>query len=420
MITEAHPQRLGARADLVHQLGVALPIGERHRLGDRADPGARGIDRLDRMRRARDEIGHPHFLRGGELRFIFGRPGRASRNGTRSIRAPPRRRPCRNRRGRGPPIRGLDAPIADRLHLSEGAREILRQRVLDRPELEPRRQPQRRGLHRHERKQRGAGGQAGGAHEIAASEHPSLQRGSIGLVASLPWDRQAPPRRFAPRIDAMQATMTTLVKFAARRAPNRAAAFPAAAACITCRSARRWKGARMAGIRLGLVGVGKIARDQHLPAIAADPRFELVATASHDGAIEGVAAHRSVAALIAGGHALDAVSICTPPAGRHALAAAAIEAGLHVMLEKPPAATLSEIADLQARAAAKRVTLSPAGIRARRPGSRPRATGSRRGGSTSCASPGRKTSAAGIPGRSGSSCPAASACSIPRSTRCRS
>ena len=31
-------------------------------------------------------------------------------------------------------------------------------------------------------------------------------------------------------------------------------------------------------------------------------------------------------ALIAGGHDLDAVSLCTPPAGRHALAAAAIEA----------------------------------------------------------------------------------------------
>lgn len=110
-------------------------------------------------------------------------------------------------------------------------------------------------------------------------------------------------------------------------------------------------------IRLGLVGIGKIARDQHLPAIAADPRFELVATASRNATLNGVPAHEDIAGLIAGGHALNAVSLCTPPDGRHAIAAAAIDAGLHVMLEKPPAATLSEVADLERRAIAKGVTL---------------------------------------------------------------
>jgi D-galactose 1-dehydrogenase/L-arabinose 1- dehydrogenase len=115
--------------------------------------------------------------------------------------------------------------------------------------------------------------------------------------------------------------------------------------------------ARMARLRLGLVGVGKIARDQHLPAIAAGADFELVATASLGPQVEGVPAHPDVAALIAGRHGLDAVSICTPPLGRHAIAAAAIAAGLHVMLEKPPAATLSEATDLAGLAAAKGVTL---------------------------------------------------------------
>jgi len=42
-------------------------------------------------------------------------------------------------------------------------------------------------------------------------------------------------------------------------------------------------------IRLALVGLGKIARDQHLPAIAADGRFELVAAASRSAALDGVA-----------------------------------------------------------------------------------------------------------------------------------
>ena len=110
-------------------------------------------------------------------------------------------------------------------------------------------------------------------------------------------------------------------------------------------------------IRVGLVGIGKIARDQHVPALDADSRFSIAATASRNAELDGVPGHREIAAMIAGGHDLDAVSICTPPQGRHAIAAAAIEAGLHVMLEKPPAATLGEIADLAARAEAKGVTL---------------------------------------------------------------
>lgn len=104
--------------------------------------------------------------------------------------------------------------------------------------------------------------------------------------------------------------------------------------------------------RIGLVGVGKIARDQHLPAIAADPRFELVATASRHADVDGVPAHHDIQAMLAAGHALDAVSICTPPSGREAIARAAIDAGLAVMLEKPPAATLSGIVQLAAHAAA--------------------------------------------------------------------
>lgn len=110
-------------------------------------------------------------------------------------------------------------------------------------------------------------------------------------------------------------------------------------------------------IRLGLVGIGKIARDQHLPALAGDDRFDLVATASRNAAIDGVPAHTDIESLIAGGHDLNAVSLCTPPEGRYDQARIAIEAGLNVMLEKPPAATLTEIAELAARAEAKGVTL---------------------------------------------------------------
>ena len=50
------------------------------------------------------------------------------------------------------------------------------------------------------------------------------------------------------------------------------------------------------------------------------------------------------------------MAICTPPQG-HAIASKALEAGLHVLLEKPPGATVGEVADLAARAEAKGVTL---------------------------------------------------------------
>lgn len=99
----------------------------------------------------------------------------------------------------------------------------------------------------------------------------------------------------------------------------------------------------MARIRLALIGIGKIARDQHLPAIAADPAFELVAAVSRNASVEGVANFTDIDTLIASGVAIEAISIATPPVGRHQIAAKALAAGWHVMLEKPPGATLAEV-----------------------------------------------------------------------------
>lgn len=113
----------------------------------------------------------------------------------------------------------------------------------------------------------------------------------------------------------------------------------------------------MNAVRIAIVGVGKIARDQHLPAIAGDQSYTLAAIASRHGRVDGVPNFHDLAALLAEGPAIDAVSICTPPQGRHAIARAALEAGKHVMLEKPPGATVSEVADLAALAKAKGVTL---------------------------------------------------------------
>ncbi|MFZ1663422.1 MAG: Gfo/Idh/MocA family oxidoreductase, partial [Paracoccaceae bacterium] len=54
---------------------------------------------------------------------------------------------------------------------------------------------------------------------------------------------------------------------------------------------------------------------------------------------------------------IDAVSLCMPPVPRYDFAAKALLAGRHVMLEKPPGATLAEVHALQKLANAKGLTL---------------------------------------------------------------
>ena len=113
----------------------------------------------------------------------------------------------------------------------------------------------------------------------------------------------------------------------------------------------------MSIIRVGIVGVGKIARDQHIPAIAADPGLELVAVASRSHADVGVPAFGSLEEMLDQGPELDAIALCTPPQVRWQTAVTALQAGKHVFLEKPPGATVGEVRDLSALAAEQDVTL---------------------------------------------------------------
>jgi len=99
-------------------------------------------------------------------------------------------------------------------------------------------------------------------------------------------------------------------------------------------------------IRLAIVGLGKIARDQHLPAIAATPGIALAAVASRNAALDGVAHFATLDELLAGAPEIEAVALCTPPQVRRAQAAAALAAGKIVLLEKPPGATVAELAPL--------------------------------------------------------------------------
>lgn len=113
----------------------------------------------------------------------------------------------------------------------------------------------------------------------------------------------------------------------------------------------------MAPGNVALVGIGKIAVDQHVPAIAASADWHLAATVSRQGSVPGVPAYTSLAAMLEAHPEVDTVSLCLPPVPRFAYAEAALLAGRHVMLEKPPGATLAEVHELEALAAAQGVTL---------------------------------------------------------------
>jgi D-galactose 1-dehydrogenase len=102
---------------------------------------------------------------------------------------------------------------------------------------------------------------------------------------------------------------------------------------------------------VAIAGVGKIARDQHIPAIAADPDFALVAGVSRHETIDGVPNFTGIEAFLAEGPEA-AVALCVPPGVRTAMALKALGAGRDVLLEKPPAATLGEVEAMVAAARA--------------------------------------------------------------------
>ena len=112
----------------------------------------------------------------------------------------------------------------------------------------------------------------------------------------------------------------------------------------------------MAKRSIALVGMGKIARDQHLPAIAASPQFDLVAIVGPTGT-DGIPRFDTVSDLARSGPAVDAVVICTPPQVRAGIAHAAIDAGLHVMLEKLPAVDVAELEGIRRHASERSVSL---------------------------------------------------------------
>lgn len=112
----------------------------------------------------------------------------------------------------------------------------------------------------------------------------------------------------------------------------------------------------MTPVGVGLVGFGMAARDLHAPLIGAEPGLALRAVVSSDPAkvhrdLPAVPVVSTVDELLAD-DAVELVVVAAPTAVHAEVAAAALRAGRHVVVDKPLAVTVVEADELVALAAA--------------------------------------------------------------------
>ncbi|PLS03218.1 Gfo/Idh/MocA family protein [Neobacillus cucumis] len=112
----------------------------------------------------------------------------------------------------------------------------------------------------------------------------------------------------------------------------------------------------MKKLRIGVIGCGSIAQHRHLPEYQINPNVELAAVCdiNQERALEvaekyGVLSYTDYNELIKSGE-VDAVSVCTPNYLHAPITIAALDAGLHVLCEKPMATSKEEAEAMNAAA----------------------------------------------------------------------
>src|SRR5437868_6686468 len=158
-------------------------------------------------------------------------------------------------------------------------------------------------------------------------------------------------RRWRPRSAAARAAAARRRRRERSRGRARADSAAYRRSSIRSASARLYSAAdsRMAG-RVALIGYGYAGRMFHAPLIRATPGLELVAVNSRDAAKVHGDFPRAVvvpsAADIFATSSVELVVVATPNDTHLPLAAAALRAGKHVLVDKPLARTLAEARDL--------------------------------------------------------------------------
>ena len=105
----------------------------------------------------------------------------------------------------------------------------------------------------------------------------------------------------------------------------------------------------MTPVGIGIIGCGKVAWERHLPALAHLKDARVVAAAEPDAArLKSVADRFGIAQRFTDYRALldrndvDAIAVLTPTGSHPEIGLAALDAGKHVLMEKPLALTLDE------------------------------------------------------------------------------
>ncbi|ASS66110.1 MULTISPECIES: Gfo/Idh/MocA family oxidoreductase [unclassified Paenibacillus] len=124
----------------------------------------------------------------------------------------------------------------------------------------------------------------------------------------------------------------------------------------------------MSKLRVGIIGCGGIANGKHLPALSQNGNVELAAfcdiveekarQAADQYGIDGAAVYTDYQELLKDG-SLDIVHVLTPNDSHSPISVAALDAGKHVMCEKPMAKTAEEARAMleAARRSGKKLTI---------------------------------------------------------------
>lgn len=107
-------------------------------------------------------------------------------------------------------------------------------------------------------------------------------------------------------------------------------------------------------IRIGVVGLGKIAQDEHIPAILSNPDFELAFVVDRIIRVDlAVPAYNSIEEAIGSGVRFDAISICTSPQVRFEICDRLSSTSAAILLEKPAASHYALATQINEKAAAQ-------------------------------------------------------------------